>query len=197
MIEVPIFRDGRIHEYPYDDFPSLSSVASPHLMIWKVGQTLSNNLSMDYYKSSKYTNIEGTLFQIIRLYQIWSHRAVSAAYIALLNNPTPAPAEESQGEMSASEGSDYRPTRGPGGGRGGGSGSGPSGGSRGGGSRGGAGRGDGSHSTHQRKRKRDDKECQNEDEDVEIVEFDGRYLGRVAHARVKRWITETSDSLYS
>lgn len=172
-------------------------------MIWKVGQILHLDYSEDYYKSSRYTDIHGTLFKIIHLYKVWSHKAVSAAYNDLLNNPTPAPAEESQAGTSASEeGSDYRPPRGPGGGRGGGSG-GPTGGSRGGGSRGGgsrggAGRGEGSP---QRKRKRRDDEPnnarQNEDEDVEIVGYDGPYLGHARHAMVQQWITEASHSLDS
>jgi len=168
-------------------------------MIWKVGKILSDRRSGDYYESSKYTNIYETLFKIIQLYQTWTHKAAPAAYKDLLNNPTHARAEESQDERSASEaeGSDYGLPRRPDGGQGGGSGGGPRGG---GGSRGGAGRGDGSHPTHRRKRKRDDdkpnKECQNEDEDVDIVEVDGRYR-RLSHARVKRWITETSHSLYS
>ena len=161
-------------------------------MIWKVGKILSNGGLGNNYESSKYTNIEQTLFQILSLYQEWSHKEVSEAYIALLHNPTPAPAGESQGDTS--EESDYRPPFGPGGGP-----RGRSRGSRGGGSRGGAGRREGSPQ-RERKRKGDDdkpnKERQNEDKDAEIVEFDGRYLGQVSHARVKQWIAETSQSSY-
>ena len=169
-------------------------------MIWKVGKILCNRRFGNGYESSKYTNIEQTLFQILSLHQEWSHKEVSEAYIALLHNPTPAPAGESQGDTS--EDSDYRLRFGPGGGRGGGPGGGPRGGSRGsrrGGSRGGAGRREGSPQ-RERKRKGDDdkpnKERQNEDKDAEIVEFDGRYLGQVSHARVKQWIAETSQSSY-
>jgi len=191
MKNITITRDDSIYKFPFDDLPTVSSVASPHFMIWKVGWLLTNNRSYHHFTSSKkYADLPSVLFKIMSLYQLWSTRKVPAHYETQFLHPDLPPDGES-GEGSGSH-SDFSATRRRG--RRGGGAEGPSHPS------GSAGQATGS------KRKRDNgnnddnnidrssKKRHNEDRIVDIVDPDGPYVDQ---ARVRRWIINTSRSLPS
>jgi hypothetical protein len=192
MKNISITRDDSIHNFPFDDLPTLSSAASPHFMIWKVGWLLTNNRSHYFTSSKKYADLPSILFKIISLYQLWSTREVPAGYETQFLPPGPPPEGES-GEDSGSHSGYNGPRRG---GRRGGGAEGPSQGE----ASGSAGQATGS------KRKRDNgnngdnnidrssKKRHNEDRIVDTVDPDVPYVDQ---ARVQRWIINTSRSLPS
>jgi hypothetical protein len=189
MKNATITRDDSVHKFPFNDFPTLLSVASPHFMIWKIGRLLENKRLYHFTPSEKYANLRSVLFNIVSLYQLWSTRKVPARYETRFLRPDP-PQDGDTGEDSSPH-SDYdAPRRG---GRRGGDAEGPSQGE----ASGSAGRATGS----KRKRNNDDnnidgssKKRHNEDRIVDIVDPDGLYLDQ---ARVRRWINDTARSLHS
>jgi hypothetical protein len=192
MKNFTITRNNSLHEFPFDDLPTLLSVAPPHFMIWKVGRLLANNRSYHFTSSKKYANLLSVLFKVMSLYQLWSTRKVPARYERRFLRPDLPPDGET-GEDSDSH-NDFSALRRRG--RRGGGAEGPSQGE----ASGLAGQATGS------KRKRDNgtngdnnidrssKKRHNEDRIVDTVDPDGPYLDQ---ARVQRWINNTSRSLHS
>jgi hypothetical protein len=197
MKNITIGRDNSVHTFPFDDLPTLFSVAPPHFMIWKVGRllgVLANNQQLYHFASSKkYADLPSVLFKIMSLHHLWSTRKVPAGYETQFLHPNLPPEGES-GEDSDLHSEFGAPRRR---GRRGGGAEGPSQGE----ASGSAGQPTGS----KRKRGNNDdnnidrssKKRYDEDRIVDIVDPDGPYMGHVDQARVRRWIINTSRSLHS
>lgn len=194
MKNISIMRDNSVHKFPFDGLPTLSSVAPPHFMIWKVGYLLlEQKRSYHFTSSKKYANLLSVLGQIMSLYQLWSTRKVPAHYETQFLHPGLPPDGES-GEDSDSH-SDFRAPRRRG--RRGGGAEGPSQGE----ASGLAGQASGS----KRKRDNGNNEYNNikrsskkrHNEDRIIVDTDEPYMEHVDQARVRRWIINTSRYLNS